>query len=254
MALLTLTTDYGYKDYDVAALKGQLLQRNKDIRLIDISHGIDTNDLIGAAYTSRQGSANFPSPSYHLTVVKQHEGKNRLLAMDYEGKVYMFPDNGTISLMFPETDLAIYEVGRFEEHSLFDLVNKVIVEQEAGRKLEDWCKQSHGFKQSIFAQPAIQDNIMRAMVFFVDSKNNAVLNIHRDKFEEFIGDNAFEITFLRYNATRIHERYDGEGAQGRHVCRFNDAGYLEIAIYGGNAAGLLGLQYGTTVVIERKNS
>ena len=77
MALLTLTTDYGYKDYDVAALKGQLLQRNKDIRLIDISHGIDTNDLIGAAYTSRQGSANFPSPSYHLTVVKQHEGKNR---------------------------------------------------------------------------------------------------------------------------------------------------------------------------------
>ena len=49
MALLTLTTDYGYKDYDVAALKGQLLQRNKDIRLIDISHGIDTNDLIGAA-------------------------------------------------------------------------------------------------------------------------------------------------------------------------------------------------------------
>ena len=203
MALLTLTTDYGYKDYDVAALKGQLLQRNKDIRLIDISHGIDTNDLIGAAYTSRQGSANFPSPSYHLTVVKQHEGKNRLLAMDYEDKIYMFPDNGIISLMFPETDLVIYEVGRFDDYSLFDLVNKVIVEQESGRKLGDWCTQSHGFKQSIFAQPAVHDNIMRAMVFFVDSKNNAVLNIHRDKFEDFIGDNPFEITFLRYKAYRI---------------------------------------------------
>ena len=88
----------------------------------------------------------------------------------------------------------------------------------------------------------------------VDFKINAVLNIHRDKFEDFIGDNPFEITFLRYKASRIHERYDGEGSQGRHVCRFNDAGYLEIAIYGGNAAGLLGLQYVTTVVIERKSS
>ncbi len=166
----------------------------------------------------------------------------------------MFPDNGIISLMFPETDLVIYEVGRFDDYSLFDLVNKVIVEQESGRKLGDWCTQSHGFKQSIFAQPAVHDNIMRAMVFFVDSKNNAVLNIHRDKFEDFIGDIRFEMTFLRYKAKRIHESYAGEGAQGGHVCRFNDAGYLEIAIYGGNAAGLLGLQYGTTVVIERKNA
>ena len=32
--------------------------------------------------------------------------------------------------MFPETDLVIYEVGRFDDYS-FDLVNKVIVEQES---------------------------------------------------------------------------------------------------------------------------
>ena len=115
--------------------------------------------------------------------------------------------------MFPETDLVIYEVGRFDDYSLSDLVNKVIVEQESGKKLEDWCTQSHGFKQSIFAQPAVHDNIMRAW-YFCGLKNNAVLNIHRDKFENFIGDNPFEITFLRYKANRIHERYDGEGTPG----------------------------------------
>lgn len=254
MALLTLTTDFGYKDYDVAALKGQLLRRNKDIRLIDISHEIDTNDIIGAAYTNRYGSESFPTPSFHLAIVKQHEGKNRLLATEYQGHVYMFPDNGMISLMYPDTELTVYEVGRFAENSIYDLVCKVIEKQESGIPLADWCAQSHGYLRSIFGQPVIQNEYMRAMVFFIDSKNNAVLNVHRNGFYEFVGDHPFEITFLRYRAVRIHDHYDSERSQGHYVCRFNDAGFLEIAIYGGNASGLLGLQYGTTVVIERKKT
>ena len=50
MQIVSLTTDFGVKDYYVAKLKGQLLQQKRDLQIIDVSHHIAPYDIIEAAF------------------------------------------------------------------------------------------------------------------------------------------------------------------------------------------------------------
>ena len=40
MNMITLTTDFGYRDYSVGALKGQLYRLLPDVTIVDISHDL----------------------------------------------------------------------------------------------------------------------------------------------------------------------------------------------------------------------
>ena len=46
MPILTLTTDFGTKSFDVAALKGKLMCASTNLSIIDISHNIAIYDKI----------------------------------------------------------------------------------------------------------------------------------------------------------------------------------------------------------------
>ena len=40
MSIITLTTDYGNKDYSVSELKAKIYNEITDVRIVDISHNI----------------------------------------------------------------------------------------------------------------------------------------------------------------------------------------------------------------------
>ena len=66
--------------------------------------------------------------------------------------------------------------------------------------------------------------------------------ITREEFEERRKGRSFRIVFKRdEQIDRISESYADVG-EGEKLALFNSAGYLEIAIQKGNAAGLFGLQ------------
>ena len=46
MSIITLTTDYGLKDYFVGALKGKILTINPDLTIVDLSHDIDPFNIV----------------------------------------------------------------------------------------------------------------------------------------------------------------------------------------------------------------
>ena len=50
MSIITLTTDYGNKDYSVSVLKAKIYNEISDIKIIDISHNISPFNLTEAAY------------------------------------------------------------------------------------------------------------------------------------------------------------------------------------------------------------
>jgi S-adenosylmethionine hydrolase len=69
-----------------------------------------------------------------------------------------------------------------------------------------------------------------------------VVNITREQFEEQRKGRSFRIVFKRDEMIdHISESY-ADVAQGEKLALFNSAGYLEIAINKGNAAGLFGLK------------
>ncbi len=69
MSIITLLTDFGLTDYYVAALKGVILSRNPEVRIVDISHEIAPQNILSAAYVLLGAYDNFPDGTIHLVVV-----------------------------------------------------------------------------------------------------------------------------------------------------------------------------------------
>jgi S-adenosylmethionine hydrolase len=91
-------------------------------------------------------------------------------------------------------------------------------------------------------RPTLENNIIEGQIIFIDSFENIIVNITREQFEEQRKDRNFRIVFKRdEEITRISETYADVG-EGEKLALFNSAGYLEIAINKGNAAGLFGLK------------
>ena len=78
MQIITLTTDNGYQDYYVAAIKGKLFQTFPTAHVIDISHSITPFDVKQAAFQLRCCYDEFPAGTIHIVGVDtepQFEGQ-----------------------------------------------------------------------------------------------------------------------------------------------------------------------------------
>ena len=83
---------------------------------------------------------------------------------------------------------------------------------------------------------------IEGQIIFIDNFENVIVNIHHEEFEEQRKGRSFKIVFKRDEVIdKISETY-ADVNEGEKLALFNSAGYLEIAINKGNAAGLLGLQ------------
>jgi len=60
MNIITLTSDYGTKDFFISAIKGRILSELENAKIIDISHNITPFHLIECAYIIQNAYTNFP--------------------------------------------------------------------------------------------------------------------------------------------------------------------------------------------------
>ena len=100
MAVITLTTDFGLDDEFVGVMKGVILTINPDVRVVDITHGIDPQDLTTAAYSIHAAYPYFPEGTVHVVVVDPGVGSSRaIVAASLNGHYFVAPDNGVLSLV-----------------------------------------------------------------------------------------------------------------------------------------------------------
>jgi len=91
-------------------------------------------------------------------------------------------------------------------------------------------------------RPLLDNNWIEGQIIFIDNFENIIVNISHEQFEEQRRGRSFRIVFKRDEVIdRISESY-ADVAEGEKLALFNSAGYLEIAINKGNAAGLFGLK------------
>jgi hypothetical protein len=91
-------------------------------------------------------------------------------------------------------------------------------------------------------KPMFSDKWIEGQIIFIDNFENVIVNITRSQFEEQRKGRHFKIVFKRDEVIEsISESY-ADVPEGEKLAMFNSAGYLEIAINKGNAAGLFGLK------------
>lgn len=103
MPIITLTTDFGLADGYVGIMKGVILARAPEARLVDLSHEIAPQDIATGAYILLQAYRYFPPESIHLAVVDPGVGTVRraLLLVTEQGR-FVGPDNGLFSYVLRE--------------------------------------------------------------------------------------------------------------------------------------------------------
>src|SRR5690606_2495696 len=102
-ALVTLTTDFGLDDAYVAAMKAAMLAVEPDLRLLDVSHAIEAQDVLGAAFLLRQVAPLTPPGTVHLVVVDPGVGTDRqALAARCGDHLFVGSDNGLVSLIWDQ--------------------------------------------------------------------------------------------------------------------------------------------------------
>jgi S-adenosylmethionine hydrolase len=102
MALLTLLTDFGTRDYYVAAVKGTVLRLAPGSQIVDLSHDVPPGDVAAAAHLLGAAAPCFPAGTVHLAVVDPGVGsERRLLALEASGGIFLAPDNGLLTALLP---------------------------------------------------------------------------------------------------------------------------------------------------------
>ncbi len=97
--IITLTTDFGLADPYVGIMKGVILAIAPEARLIDLSHGVASHDVMEGAFVLSSAVRYFPAGTVHLGVVDPGVGSERRPIAASNGRhMFVGPDNGLFSL------------------------------------------------------------------------------------------------------------------------------------------------------------
>ncbi len=255
--IITLTTDFGWRDYHLGLLKGSILSTHRRVQIVDISHDIPNYDIVQAAYLFQNAYPAFPEQTIHVVSVHDYyQARSRFLAIYREKQFFIGPDNGLFSLLFPQTPEETYTID-FTPKGAFPLaeiychaISHIIREQpfyEIGRPVPK-------FTERLRLQPVIGPDYIRSSVIYIDTYGNVTLNIGRGLLEQVGKKRPFRLSFKRHESVHQLQQRFHDVAEGELLCRINSADYLEIGINMGRASSLLGLELEDTVQLDFQES
>lgn len=256
MAIITLTTDLGYKDFYQAALKGSILNTLPNVNIVDITHEIEAFNISKAAFLLKNSFYYFPKGTVHLIGIDTvYSASNKYLAVKYRDHYFVGSDNGIFSLIFEEIPQEVVEISilqdlKFLHFPLADIFVKAACHLAAGGKLIDIGIPTFEIEQRMNFHPVLEKNQIKGCVIFIDSFENVVTNVTKDLFTKVQNGRNFTL-FFRRNETinQLSWHYD-EVPEGEKLCLFGISDHLEIAINKGKASGLLGLKTNDMIRIE----
>lgn len=273
MSIITLTTDFGCKDHFVGALKGKIYSEFSEAKIVDISHEIDlfnvsqTSYVIGASYSS------FPKGTVHIIGVDSElHQETQHIAMQWNDQYFICADNGILSMLtqkiIPQKIVAINIHDRLAINATaMDVFVTVACHIARGGLLNVIGREITQLREVTELQAVVnQDgNSIKGYVIYVDHCGNVVTNISRQLFTEIGKGRKYEIGFKNYKLKTILPNYSSivnfdqnpmKFYEGKELAIFNEAGFLEIAIYRsnpkslGSASSLLGMNYRDLVTIS----
>lgn len=261
MAIVTLTTDFGYRDYYTAAVRGTLFSLLPEIQVEDISHGIKKYDILEAAFVLKNAYKHFPKGTIHIIGVMtiQNEEVDHV-ALEYDGHYFIGADNGFFSslLEFPPDKIITLNTQKDTTKESFptkDVFAKAAAHIARGGTLEVLGSSRNSLNQGEIVQARAEENEVIGEVVHVDDFGNAITNISESLFNQARKGRNFTISTKQrgYNIRNLSKYYHTTKA-GERLAMFNSSGYLEIAMNLGHSSNLMGLKVNNVVRIEFEES
>ena len=109
-AVISLTTDFGLKDPFVGVMKGAILSRFADARIVDLTHDILAYWPAEAGFWLAKSFRYFPDGSVHVAVVAPGVGTDRdIIVSEAYGHMFLAPDNGLLHMVLANADAKTFD-------------------------------------------------------------------------------------------------------------------------------------------------
>lgn len=271
--VITLTTDFGTSDAYVASMKGVILSINPEANIIDISHSVEPQNILQAAFLLKVACRYFPKRTVHMAIVDPGVGSERQgIILKTNSAFFVAPDNGILSYVINELSLTEgsstqYSQGpekvelkrgleavaitdpRFWRHPVSSTFHgrDIFAPVAAGLSLGISPYEFGEKITSLHVFPALkpsfdpQGNLI-GHILYVDHFGNLISDIkgtdlpHKDVVIEMGGEHIHGIS--RYYAQE-------EGL----MAILGSSGYLEISLKNGSASNFLGMDVGDEITL-----
>jgi len=263
--IITLITDFGLADEYVGVMKGVILARAPEAKIVDISHGIRRQNILQAALLLKSAYGFFPKGTVHLIVVDPGVGSDRrLILLQADGHLFLSPDNGVLSLVLEaECFETAFEV-KCEQFYLSpvsssfhgrDILAPVAAQVAAGLEPAEVGPviMSHSLNKLKISQAVIdtRQGKITGEVVAVDYFGNLQTNIGENCLKDIqTAENlTAKVTIKNKTIVGIKSAY-AQKAHGCLLAIIGSRGFLEIAVNQGSAASFLNVGVGDSVAIE----
>ncbi len=256
--MITLTTDFGTRDWFVGTMKGVIACIAPKATIVDLAHDLPPGEIRGGAFALAVSCRFFPKGTVHLAVIDPGVGSRRkAIAVQTAKGIFVGPDNGVLSWALAKEKIAAIHALENEDCFLQplsqtfhgrDVFAPVAAHLSRGVPIKKLGPPLKDFVRLKWPEPRKQRGGIEGEVVYIDRFGNAITNL--------------ESTLLRGSAGASCEVY----AKGRRICPLRtfyqgvapktpialagSSGFLEIAVNGGSAEKLLGVRIGTRVVLR----
>lgn len=262
MNLITLTTDFGLKDPFAGMMKGVIFSINKDVNIVDISHGIGSQDILEGAFVIGHSYGYFPKNTIHVVVVDPGVGsRRRPVLVTASGHYFIGPDNGVLSVVIAGDPCSrVFEITA--EQYFLRSVGATFQGRDVFAPVAAWLAKGgepHHFGREIsdyvwidIPKPVSANNSLKGEVIHIDKFGNLITNITYTDLENLKkGSAELSSPLVRICGTEMTgiKRYYAEAEGDVTAPIINSFGLLEIYRYMGDAAKALNAGKGEVVEI-----
>ena len=245
MKIITFISDFGDRDWFVAAVKGKIFEINRNVQILDITHHACAYDIRSAAFLLKSVYRNFPRGTINLVVVDPGVGSERRpIIVQSDNYYFIGPDNGTFSYIYNKNS-KVYKISfkktlssTFHARDIFGPVaakiSKGVRLKHVGVEVKDYVK---------FEFPKIRKIGMTISgeIIYIDHFGNLITNI--------VNDISLKELSISKKMIPLKSFY-GEGEMGQIICVKGGSGYYEIAANQASAQSMLGARSGLGVLAK----
>ncbi len=254
--VITITTDFGHKGPFAAVMKGVILTRFAGASVVDLAHDIPAHWPPEAGFWISRSYQYFPDGSVHVAIVDPGVGTEReIIIAEYDGHVFMAPDNGLLAPVLEKSDV-VYELVHDQLGSLGlsapsatfhgrDIFAPVAAEMAAGRiRPAEIGKKTTQWTPAWIDDPEVHPGRVSGVIITVDAFGNLISNIDASLIESF----GNPVAHLAGHDFTLKTTY-GQAQPGEYLALINSFGVLEIARAESSAAEGLGSERGAPITV-----
>ena len=249
--IVTLLTDFGLDDPFVGVMKGVILSRFADAKIVDLAHGVHPQDVIEGAFWLSRCARHFPPGTVHVAVVDPGVGSDRApVVVQGAAAAFVGPDNGLLAGLGDqvrriELSSLPEPSATFHGRDVFAPVGALLASGELA--FEDVGPEAALEVPSPLPAATVASEGIDGVVVSVDRFGNLITNIEADDVRRL------RSPHVRLGAlVRPVRRTYAEADAGDFVAVINAFGTLEVAKRDGNAERTLEAGRGAAVRVESR--